>query len=55
LVAAARATAIMVTWAIVYVAAGEVKPWIWLLPAGAGIAAIAAVARLTRTVSVSPA
>jgi hypothetical protein len=35
------ATAGMVVWAIVYVAVGEAKPLIWLLPALASVAAVA--------------
>lgn len=49
------ATAIVITWAAVYVAVGEAKPWIWLLPIGAALGSLAAMRRLTRRVSVSPA
>jgi hypothetical protein len=41
-VAVSGLTVMEVAWALTYVAAGEAKPWIWLLPAAAGIAATAA-------------
>ena len=37
----------MVAWATVYLAVGERKPWIWLVPIAAAIGAVAGMARLT--------
>jgi hypothetical protein len=41
-IAVSGLTVVEVAWAVTYVAAGEAKPWIWLLPLAAGIAATAA-------------
>jgi hypothetical protein len=40
-------TAAMTTWALVYVAAGEVRPWIWLGPLIAATGAAFGAAKLT--------
>jgi hypothetical protein len=41
-IAIAGLTVVEVAWAATYVTAGEAKPWIWLVPAAAGIAATTA-------------
>jgi hypothetical protein len=35
-IAPAAATMAEVAWALVYLTAGEVRPWIWLIPLAAG-------------------
>jgi hypothetical protein len=42
------ATCAEFVWALTYVAVGEAKPWIWLLPLVAGIAAMTALCSRNR-------
>src|SRR5205809_2776032 len=45
IVVVAALTAAETGWAVTYVAVGEARPWIWLLPLAAGVGTVAAYAR----------